>query len=247
MKTVQILVASLLLILSFGCKPLHVIHTEAEEIKTSEESKQADEINSMIAPYKEQLEGEMEDTLAFLMEDLNLGKPESTLGNHVAEIIYWEAQRNYDQKVDFAISNIGGIRVPSVSKGPLQIKDAYQIMPFDNYVSIMKVPGSIVLELANNMAANGGWPIHLMSYDIQNNKAVNIKIQGEVFDINKEYSIALTDYLANGGDYLSFLKNYAYINTDIYMRDAIISFWKTKSSSNQKIEGVLDGRVKIIQ
>lgn len=236
----------LLISMVLSCKPLQVVKTDSEEIKTSVSTEQSDEINALIAPYKAQLEGAMGDTVVYLKEDLTLEKPESTLGNHVAEVIYWAAQSKSNEKIDFSISNFGGIRVPYVGKGPLLVKDAYQIMPFDNYVVSIKIPGRVVLTLINHMAEQGGWPVHLLRYDIQDSQPINIQVQGESFDISKEYVVALTDYLATGGDHLSFLKDYEYINTNFYVRDAIIKFWETKSGSNEKIEAIKDGRVKII-
>ncbi len=241
----KLLLYSLVIVItSISCKPLHVIHTNSSDVKTSTTSERDESIMKMVDPYKLQLDDAMGITLATLKEDLTKEQPESTLGNHVAEITYWSAQRNSDQQIDFAICNYGGLRVPYINKGPLKVSDAYQIMPFDNYVVIMKASGSVVLELINKMANKGGWPIHNASYIIRQGQAHNIKIQEEAFEISKDYIFAITDYLANGGDQLSFLKALDYENTNIYLRDAIMNFWKEKTSKSEIVEVVKDGRVK---
>ena len=120
----------------FGCKPLSVVHITASGINTAEEKGLNTEMVSMIQPYKIQLDEAMEVVLATLEEDLVVEQPESTMGNHVAEITFWKANQFVDVPVDFAISNFGGLRIPFLGKGPLKVKDAYQIMPFDNYVGL---------------------------------------------------------------------------------------------------------------
>jgi len=230
----------------FGCQPLIVLHSTSEKIETNNVEVLSNDISSLITPYKTELDELMEVEVATLTEDLILEQPESTLGNHIAEIVFWQAEKSLEIPIDFSITNYGGLRVPYVNSGPLKVKDAYQIMPFDNYVVVMKVSGSVVLELANKMANYGGWPICNMSYLIKGGQAHNIKIQGEPFEISKEYTFALTDYLANGGDLLSFLKVIDYENTNIYLRDAIMNFWKDKTSNSEIIEVVKDGRVNVM-
>jgi 2',3'-cyclic-nucleotide 2'-phosphodiesterase (5'-nucleotidase family) len=228
-----------------GCKPLSVIHTESKGINTGEEKVVDEEMVLMIAPYKIQLDDAMEIVLANMDTELIAEQPESTMGNHVAEITYWKAKQYTEKPIDFAISNFGGMRIPFLDKGPLKVKDAYQIMPFDNYVVLMTVPAATVQILADKMAEAKGWPVHQMSYQIKEGKAVDLKVNGQPLDLSKEYTFALTDYLATGGDNLAFLKSFEYINTNEYLRDAIIEFWKHETSLGKIIHVVKDGRVKL--
>ena len=250
--SIRSLLRSFVFILAFSklfiaCSPFHVMHTNATEIKTSSESIKDELINDLVQPYKLQLDDAMNVILAELEEDLIKEQPESSLGNHIAEITYWCAENNSDKAIDFAISNYGGIRVPYINKGSLKVSDAYQIMPFDNYIVVLQVSGEIINELVDKMASNGGWPTYNLSYEIKDNQAQNIKIQGRQFDVNKNYTFALTDYLANGGDKLSFLKGLEHENTNVYLRDAIMNFWRYKSNKSEQIKAIKDGRVKIVE
>jgi 2',3'-cyclic-nucleotide 2'-phosphodiesterase (5'-nucleotidase family) len=206
-----------------GCKPLSVVHTSATNINTAEAKVVNTEMVSMIQPYKVQLDEAMEVVLATLEEDLIAEQPESTMGNHVAEITFWKAKQFVDTPVDFAISNFGGMRIPFLGKGPLKVKDAYQIMPFDNYVVVMTLPAATVQLLADKMAEAKGWPAHQLSYEIKEGKAIHLKINGLPLDSSKEYTVALTDYL----------------------RDAIMDFWKNETAQGKTILSVKDGRVKL--
>ena len=230
----------LLVISLTSCKPLHVIYSEANSVKTSEESLKDDEVTSFVSSYKEQLDEAMEIRLAILKEDLNLEQPESNLGNHIAEVTFWSAEHNLSKDIDFAICNYGGLRIPFVAKGPLKVKHAYQIMPFDNYVVTMELPGNIVNQLFQHMAKVGGWPLFNAAYSIKNEQAIEITIGDSTLNVDKTYTVAITDYLANGGDKLSFLKEFSYDNANVYLRDAIMNYWKAQSAP---IEVVKDGRV----
>lgn len=235
----------------YSCKSLHVIHTAADDVQTGPEDAKSTWVEEMVAPYKVQLDAEMNKEVAQLAEDLIKEQPESSLGNHVAEVTFWEAQKSFDKKIDFAICNYGGLRVPSINKGPLQVQHAYQIMPFDNYVVVMELPNDVVLQLFNKMAANGGWPIYNASYKIDaEGKAQNIQIHGSDFTAaanpNSKTVVALSDYLANGGDKLSFLKPFTYYNTNVYLRDALVNFWAAKAEAGESVEAVIDGRVQLI-
>lgn len=232
------------LLIFVGCQPLTVIHTTSEKIETNNVELQSNDIEKLVSSYKSELDELMEVEVATLAGDLILEQPESNLGNHIAEIVYWQAEQSLNIPIDFAITNIGGLRVPSVSSGPLKVKDAYQIMPFDNYVVAMTLSGKTVRELANKMAGYKGWPVFKMTYEIKDKEAINIKINGLPLDDNKDYTVCITDYLANGGDNLSFLKEIPYINTNVYLRDAIVSFWKEQTKQNKVIRVVKDGRVK---
>lgn len=199
----------------------------------------------MIDPYREQLESQMDVVVAVLENDLVKEQPEGTLGNHIAAIAYWAAEAQSAKPVDFAVMNYGGLRVPYVNAGNLLVRDAYQIMPFDNMIVLMDLPGSTIQEMADLIAASGGWPVERMTYGILADKAVDITIGGKALDPHKVYRMAITDYLADGGDNLSMLKEYSYINTSVLLRDAIIDYWKWMTAAGKNISVVKDGRVSV--
>jgi len=234
------------LVLSFaGCRPLKVVNTASDRIDTASPLTVDSSVLDMIEPYRDQLAASMEVVLATLDEDLIKEQPEGTLGNHVAAISYSAAQANYSDPVDFSIMNYGGLRVPYVNAGALRVQDAYQIMPFDNYVVIMKVDGATVLELANRMAAYGGWPVYKMGYSInEDGSATEVTINGKEVDPDAQYNMAISDYLAGGGDKLDLLKAFTYYNTGVLLRDAIIDYWRNAARSGKSINEQKDGRVR---
>jgi 2',3'-cyclic-nucleotide 2'-phosphodiesterase (5'-nucleotidase family) len=72
-----------------------------------------------------------------------------------------------------------------------------------------------------------------------------ILIQGVALDDEKEYTIATSDYIANGGDDCDFLKSIAPQNNNVLLRDMLIDYVKMLTKENKKIEQVLSGRIVI--
>src|SRR3989337_3174923 len=83
----------------------HISRTNIDYTVVHADSIREDEnINTIIAPYKLQLDAVMNEVLAELPLELTKQKPESTLGNLVADIIVERLEKNgYD--VDFAVVN----------------------------------------------------------------------------------------------------------------------------------------------
>jgi 2',3'-cyclic-nucleotide 2'-phosphodiesterase (5'-nucleotidase family) len=123
----------------------------------------------------------------------------------------------------------------------------FELMPFDNAIVILELDGATTAKLFDKMSSAGGWPVAGASYEIKKDNAVNIHIQGKVFDITKTYRLAVTDYLANGGDNLDFLKGIPQHKCNIIYRDGIMEYVKALTAANQKINSQTEGRVKNAQ
>ncbi len=198
----------------------------------------------MYSPYKLQLDSQMNVVIGYLKTPLELNQPESTLGNHISDIILEMASLYTVQKIDLAVINFGGLRLTSLPSGNLLVEHAYKVMPFDNYLATIKLKGEVLLKFFNHMASFGGWPISGASYEINNHIAQNIFIQGNPFDEHQEYIVALSDYLIGGGDKCFFLENLPYTNTQVLFRDAIIEYWQKTKLRNDSISVLLENRIK---
>ena len=73
-------------------------------------------------------------------------------------------------------------------------------MPFENAFVTVKFSGADMQKFFDFIAAGGGDPISGARFTIANKKAIDITINGETFDSNKEYVVLTSDYMANGGD-----------------------------------------------
>ena len=130
---------------------------------------------------------------------------ECELGNLIADSIQWISN------TDFAVINGGNIRT-DLKKGPITYKDILAILPFNSIMNIIKIPGKVIKEMLEHsieyVPASFGGFLHISSnlkfiYDPsmnKNNRIKEIYINNQLIDMNKIYTITITDFMYIGGD-----------------------------------------------
>jgi len=117
-------------------------------------------------------------------------------------------------------------------------------MPFENEMVLLTLNGATTLKLINFIAAKGGMPVSGLTMHIQDSKVTEAKIQGMPFDSTKSYVVATSDYLANGGDNLSFLVDAEKkIVTGLKLRDLLIQYLEEKNKKGEKLSAKIEGRI----
>lgn len=198
----------------------------------------------IIAPYKEKLDREMNEIVgttdtAFVKEK---DRPETLLGNLVADIVL-QASGSDGRQADISLLNNGGLRT-SLPKGDISRGKIYELMPFDNEIVVLTLNGKQMFELFKYIAATGGVPAAGLHMGIKGMIPVDMKIGGMAFDSSKTYRVATSDYLAAGGDKMSFFRQPVKTETTgIRIRDAIISYFKSEQQKGRLISSRLDGRI----
>jgi 5'-nucleotidase len=137
---------------------------------------------------------------------------EATLGNLVTDAL------RESTGSDIAFFNSGGIRA-DLRAGDLVYGDIFEVSPFDNYPAIVLLTGKQVVE-AIRMAVSGGRGLMQVSglrYTVDANIArdkpspdrnpiVEITLgDGSPIDPDKQYRVAMPDFIAAGGDGLMSL------------------------------------------
>ena len=227
-------------------------HFVATEYKFKEErlnpnSPSDERIAAIIKPYKDSLDKEMNVVLAVSDTMLTKSVPESDLGNMMCDLVLKKSKDYCNCSVDFTFLNNGGIRMPNLPKGNITLGKAYELMPFENLIDIMTVNGKTLDTLFNYMAAKGGWQISGARYKFKNEKAFDVYIQGAPLDLNKNYTIAVSDYLAQGGDNCTMLAILPKTILKKNLRDAIIDGLKEMNAKGEHIKSIIDGRVQKVE
>lgn len=221
----------IVLLFLLACKPTGYRATQTENRSraidptvATEASPTAEQVAQTIAPYRSQLGTKMEEEIATLVTDLEKGRPESRLGNWVADILLEAAENAFpDRQIDFAVQNYGGIRIGSLAAGPVTVGDIYELMPFDNELVLQELNGFVLQEFLDHLAADGGWPISRgIRFRIEEKRAVDVLIDGEALALNRNYTVALPDYVANGGSDASMLSDRRQISSGKLIRDLLI-------------------------
>jgi len=121
---------------------------------------------------------------------------------------------------DFAITNGGGIRT-ELEAGNLNYGDIVSLLPYDNYVSIIEIKGSKLVEILKACTqflptVNGDFPqvsgmkfeVHVGAEQPITNLVILDKKTGEYLpvDLDRTYELSTTDYCITGGGLQGILK-----------------------------------------
>lgn len=201
-------------------------------------------IENIIQPYKTALDKEMNVVIGYADTMLTKTQPESDLGNWMCDMMLAKSKDYYKADVDFTFLNHGGIRLPSLAKGDITYGKMIELMPFDNRIVIMQIKGTTIDSLFNHIASKGGWHVSKgTSYAISNGRAFDIRINGELLKMDRIYTLAVSDYLAQGGDNCTMLKGIPYIDTRKTLRDALIEGLKEATARGEHVRSIIEGRV----
>ena len=200
----------------------------------------------LIRPYKDSLDKEMHEVIAISSMAMPKGKPESLMGNFIANLMLEKGAEYLEDPVEFSVMNYGGLRIPELPNGEITKGKVFELMPFDNFLVIVEINGEVVKVLADHIAANGGWPVAGIKFKIKSGVAEDIIINGKPLKKDKIYKVAISDYLADGGDNLSFLKLEKRKNLGVFLRDIILEYLNEKNEGGEMISSKIDQRIIIV-
>lgn len=141
---------------------------------------------------------------------------ESTANNMIAQSAVAALANFLDQKIDFGIMNAGGVR-DDLEAGEVIYKQAFSVQPFGNNIAVATVSGAAIKEMLEHQwqtdeqaAASGRPRLDLglsdnVSYTYnpdapRGEKILSITIDGEEVDPDKDYTVAGSTFLFDGGD-----------------------------------------------
>ncbi len=221
----------------------------SENISVSEDINPIDsQLVQMYQPYKQILDKEMSRVISVSKIEMVKNKPESELTNFLADLLLEESLmkvQNQNMKIQPQISyfNYGGIRT-YLPKGEITVGNIFELMPFENEMVFVELTGKQVQEFLDLLAKKGGDSLGGVRFVISNEKAKDVKINGNKLDPESTYWIVTNDYIVNGGDGMElFTQNLNFINSGEKIRDVIISHLVKKQKENVMLTAELDGRI----
>ncbi|UIR54509.1 5'-nucleotidase C-terminal domain-containing protein [Sphingobacterium sp. SRCM116780] len=238
----------LAVLLSISCsKRLSPTQKDFKQYEINKNTSDDDAIVAIYTPYKQQMQAEMNRVIGFSEFALTKEKaPETLMGNFFTQALM-DASERVNNKADIAFATKGGIR-NEIKAGEITVENVFEVMPFENQLTIIELNGEQIQKLAEFIAATAGQPVTGLSLSIQNKQPIAIQIQGKNLDKNKVYKVVTYDYLANGGDNLD-LFTHALKRNDYpqKVRESLMDYISNFTKNGQKIKMQLDGRVKIIK
>jgi hypothetical protein len=231
-----------ILLLGSCAKHNYLVAQKNNVYSIDNQTKRDTSVENLITPYRTKIEGQMNEIIATLDNDLIKVQPECTLGNLVADLMMEYCNEN---KIagQVAVVNYNGLRIPGVTQGEVARSKIFEIMPFDNAVVLLQLNKTQVVQLCDAMAQKGGWHISKgLRFEIHDNKSQNISINGQPLMDDKIYPFVMSDYVANGGDNCSFLTSLPQTNCNILIRDMLLKQIEAKTKRGEHLSSAVDGR-----
>lgn len=192
---------------------------------------------ALVATYAEDLQSRMNTVIARSETPITRGRPEGTLNNLSADILRSVAVRELGHPVHIGVANFGGLRAP-LPQGDITIGNIYELMPFENTISVLRLNGEQVRVLANQIAARRGEPVSGIRFRIENDRAVDILVGAEPLRSHQEYWVATNSYVADGGDGMNvFMEARERIDLPVLIRDAMIEYIRHRRVLDYELEG----------
>ncbi len=210
----------------------------------------AKEIESFIKPYRENVDKDLSEILAYCPETLDKSKGEwqTVIGSFLADITLEKTNKIFqtreNKSIDICILNHGGIR-SIIPKGNVTARTAFEVMPFENTSIVISLKGEQILEMTSYfISEKKPHPLSGITFTIEKDKSVSsILIQGKPLDVTKIYYVVTSDYLSNGGDNMNFFKKgTAKFDLDYKLRNILIDYFKEVDT----LKIPTDVRVKVI-
>jgi 2',3'-cyclic-nucleotide 2'-phosphodiesterase (5'-nucleotidase family) len=214
-------------------------HIQALSVQEVESSKGKEPNNYNLSltlqPYQDTLHAEFDSFIATAPQALLLSRPSSNLMNWCADAVLSSqtANKRFSEPV-ICLLNTGGLR-SSFGAGPMTLADFYKLMPFDNLLVWIHLPVSKIADMEKYLIKSGGEPIANCFFQ-------NESLQIPSLTASHQYIWVLTsDFLASGGDQMSFFIGLEKQETTILLRDIFIETAKKQG------ELVLDAQPRYIK
>ena len=139
-------------------------------------------------------------------------REETALGDLAADCLVWIVKKS-GMECDFAFINGGTLRA-SLPAGDVTLADISTSFPFQNEIWVLEFDGQTLMELFDFIAkiepGVAAFPQFSrevrLRVDDKTNEILELTIHGKPIDLKSTYKIAVTDFLARGGDGYAILK-----------------------------------------
>ena len=207
-----------------ACSSVNTISLNSSESSNSDvlsQGNDANVIDSMVAPYSDELKAEMDEVIAYAEQAFEKGRPGGSLNNWSADALLQSQIGNARLSgPTFSLLNVGGLR-NTINAGDVTLGDIFKVMPFDNEIVWVEMPVESLVDIAEYLTASGGEPIG--GARLKNGK---LEVDG-MNASTKSIWILTSDYLMNWGDRMNFFQQKISVtHSNELLRDAFIRIAK---------------------
>ncbi|MDR0383425.1 MAG: 5'-nucleotidase C-terminal domain-containing protein [Spirochaetaceae bacterium] len=215
------------------------------------------EVAAMLESYIERADESLKETLGEASGEFVFGNRlprygETAIGNMICDATVWFFENEYNQHLDFALHNGGSIRA-GLSAGAVTWEQVLYSLPFENYLFIVSLKGSDVIELFDFIASipqgSGGFPQfskevrYTLDLTSGNGTITNLTIGGAPVDPDRMYRLCTDGYMLGGGDgYVALTRSEDPFNTSLLLSHIVGEYIKAQGI----ITPMTDGRMTVI-
>lgn len=238
---------TLLLTGLMACHSSHVVTKQAyNRIGVDSTAQPDNSLTQLLSPYKQTLDKTMNEVLLQTPDRLEKRRPECALNNLLCDALLTQATVRYGKPVDVSHLNFGGVR-NGLPKGDVTVGNVFEVMPFDNQLVLLTLTGDQLMQLLNHFASDEALLVGGVSVKIHDSKVQSVTFaNGRTLQPAETYTVALSDYIADGGGGAAFLKQAAKReDLDYLIRDAFIDYFRKQGLSGQPLTLYPNGRITL--
>ena len=224
-RNYTIYIVALLLV---SCSPTYTLQSHDDEV-IEVQSPIDSTVLAIITPYQNKIKDQMSEVLTYTKNDLEKGRPQSTIGNFVTDLCL-----NYAD-AHICVMNNGGLRT-TISKGGITRGKLYELMPFENELVVLELNKDDYIGLLNYIGNRGGEPFSGITITMNKDGKIISNSWPVDFKNGEKVRVLTSDYLANGGDKMSFFHTKEQQKVGLKLRDAIIDYCRKTDTIDVKLD-----------
>lgn len=199
------------------------------------------EMADLLDQFRDRYNREMGIRIAELTAPARFEKPEGPLGNMAADAVRYRASFEARKYVHIGVMGSDSFRL-NFKEGTLTLGDIYEFMPYENHLVLIRMKGSTVIKLSNQIAEQNGEPVSGLRLRLRDGEARSVLVNSEVVDPEKLYWLATSNYYADRDGSLPALTEYEerIDFEDVSIRQLYVDYFRNL----REIEPDTDGRIQ---
>ena len=256
MNKKQYLLGVFAILMMASCAPKHYHVTSVERsriiIDSRYDQNPDEKATAFLAPYKRVNDSIMAPIVGKVAHNMHATRPESDLSNLLSDILIW-ASRDYNEKPDLAVYNMGGIRA-DLTKGDVTYEDVLSVAPFENKICFVTLTGDQLMQLFRQIAFRGGEGVSkgvelVITKAETGGELVSARLHGKEINPQANYRACTINYLLDGNDGMGAFKlgtdKVSPQETSNNSRFLILNYFQDMMKQGIVVDAKVEGRIKV--
>lgn len=228
-----------LILLLSACGSKEQVVTDPELTLTLEQQAAIEDsvISAMLDEYRNLYNEVMGEKIADVARPVSFGKPESALGNLVADALRNRAARETRSFINLALIGESSFRL-NLDEGDLTRGEVLEFMPYDNSLVLLKLKGESIYTLSQEIAGRGGVPVSGLRFRLEGKTARDVLVNSDIIDPEQHYWLATSSWIADGGeDFQALREPLERVELPVSVREVYLDYFRNQRTINPETDG----------